>query len=168
MTKRTEIYEGDDALVAHLQHHGYEGIEHSVEFLRKFYPSNSDAIVARLFRQTIERAGLEVFGAVYIVREPLLRTQTTTQWWHDQDEQIKYAAEMGAKLSDRDELRFARPPGGHRHRKAAVEVRTVLLGMRRWGEENDNRNPHDHPSNLAETHCILLASSTRSTRTVTT
>ncbi|MDA1142300.1 MAG: TIM barrel protein [Planctomycetota bacterium] len=82
------------ALLAHLENAGYDGVEMGVGFFARYFPGDSLAVVASKTQRALAKAGLQVFGATLHVSDPAMRG---LHWIDKVKDEIKLTQDLGGE-----------------------------------------------------------------------
>ncbi|GAC1428042.1 MAG: hypothetical protein NVSMB65_01170 [Chloroflexota bacterium] len=83
------------ALLGHLAHAGYEGLEFGARDFARFFPGDAPAVVARRARAEVEGAGLRVFGSTLHLTDERVRA---LHWLEGVREEMRFARELGGEF----------------------------------------------------------------------
>ncbi len=86
-----------DALLSHINSSGYEGLEFNVGAYTRFFPGDSNAVVARKARTQVEKAGLKIFGSSFYPGDGDMRKLRWTEPWV---EELKLVQDMGGEFAN--------------------------------------------------------------------
>jgi len=86
-----------DALLGHAASAGYEGFEFNVNSWKRYFPGDSDTVVARKARAACEKMGLQIFGATLFTHDEQLRKLGAMTGIIDQ---LKVVLDMGGEFAN--------------------------------------------------------------------